>query len=94
MVVYKLADGGLLVHNPIAVDQSTKQHLESLGEIKAIIIPNAFHRMDAGVYTKEYPLATTIAPGAAVGKVKEATQTPVVAAEEAFTGKYECCSFR
>ena len=43
MVVYKMKDGGLLIHSAIALDEAGFKALEALGEPTVLIVPNGFH---------------------------------------------------
>lgn len=62
MIIYKLPDSSLLIHSPVALNESTMQQLESLGKIKIIIIPNPIHRLDAKVYKQRYPDLLVVTP--------------------------------
>jgi len=55
MVIYKMNNGGLLIHSAIALTETEQKKVEALGPIEVLIVPSAMHRMDAGVYKKRYP---------------------------------------
>ena len=74
MVLAKRADGDLVVHNAIALDDEGMRELESIGEPRYIIVPNAGHRLDAPAFKSRYPSAQVLAPRGgrdAVAKVVE-----------------------
>jgi hypothetical protein len=53
MSVIKLANDELLLHSPIALDQTVKEQIEALGRVAYLITPNAFH----GLYVDEWRAA-------------------------------------
>ena len=71
MVVYRLDDGGLLIHSGIALNEAGMSKLESLGAPKVLVVPNRFHRMDAMFYKERYPKIQVVCPAAARKYVKE-----------------------
>jgi hypothetical protein len=71
MTVMKCMDGGLLIHNAVALDDASMRDLEAFGPIAQIIVPNAFHRMDVGMFKERYPLAKIFCPDGALKKVRE-----------------------
>jgi hypothetical protein len=62
MTVVRRADGSLLLHSPIALDQARQTELEALGPIGVLVVPNAGHRLDAPAYKARYPNAVTFCP--------------------------------
>ncbi len=71
MSVARLADGGLLVHNAIAMDDAAMTELDAFGPVRFIVVPNGFHRLDAPVYKSRYPGAKVLCPRGAKKKVAE-----------------------
>lgn len=65
MVVHKLASGGLLIHSAIALDEPTMVKLAALGRPEVLIVPNSFHRLDAGVWKARFSSVRVLAPAAA-----------------------------
>lgn len=57
MTVLKLADGRLVIHSPIALDQGLQQDVASLGEIVAIVAPNRFHHQFVDGWRRAFPAA-------------------------------------
>jgi hypothetical protein len=62
MLVYRLDDGGLLVHSAIALDEPGMQALAALGPVEAVVVPNGFHRLDAKFYRARFPMARFLGP--------------------------------
>lgn len=71
MVVAKLASGGLVIHNGIAMNDDEQKKLEALGEPKLLVVPNGGHRLDAPAYKKRYPNIKVVAPRGSKKKVEE-----------------------
>ena len=80
MAVARRSDGGLVVHNPIAVDDKTIAEIEAWGPVASIIVPNDWHRLDAKVFHDRYPSARVTCPRG--GRTKVEQVVPV-------TGSYE-----
>jgi hypothetical protein len=55
MTIARRADGKLVIHNPIALDDAEMKEVEALGKPAYLIVPNAFHRQDAIIYKQRYP---------------------------------------
>jgi hypothetical protein len=71
MIIYRLADGTLLVHSAIAMNEAGMAKLEALGRPSVLIVPHTGHRMDAPFYKARYPQLRVLAPAAARAKVEE-----------------------
>lgn len=72
MVLARLRDGRVLMHNPIALEEELMAKIDAWGELAAILVPNAWHRMDARIMKQRYPKARVHAPAGAakaVGKI-------------------------
>lgn len=64
MAVVRLADGGLLLHSPVALDDATRRAVEALGPVRAIVAPNKVHHFFAGDWKAAHPKARLFgAPG-------------------------------
>jgi len=70
MVVVRLTDGRLVVHNAIALDDASMARLEAWGTMAFLIVPNGFHRIDAFAFKQRYPNMTVIAGPNALKKVE------------------------
>ncbi len=71
MALVKMADGGVLVHNAIAMTEWQMQEVEAWGPLRYIVVPNAYHRLDCARFKRRYPKAAIVAPKAAVKRVRE-----------------------
>jgi hypothetical protein len=64
MTVVRLADGGLFVHSPLALDDATRRAVEALGEVRAVVAPSLFHHLYVGQWMAAWPRAVYAAcPG-------------------------------
>jgi hypothetical protein len=73
MTMARMADGRIVVHNPIALDEASMARLDAWGDVTAILIPNRFHRRDAYIMQQRYPKAKAYAPSGAVQAASQAT---------------------
>jgi hypothetical protein len=71
MVVVRLADGQLLIHNGIALDERGMAELERFGSPAFLVVPSGGHRLDAPAYKKRYPALRVFAPRGAREKVEQ-----------------------
>jgi hypothetical protein len=71
MAVARRADGKLLIHNPIALQEDAMKELEAFGKPAYLVVPNAFHRMDSIIYKQRYPELEVLCPQTARKKVSE-----------------------
>src|SRR5690349_22929626 len=62
MTIARRSDGGLVVHNAIAVDDTVRAEIAAWGPIAAIIVPNGYHRLDAPAFHSRYPGARVVCP--------------------------------
>lgn len=75
MAVAKRADGKLVVHGAMAMDDAGMAALDALGPVGFIVVPNGFHRIDGPRFAKRYPEAKVLCPENAKKRVAE--KTPV-----------------
>jgi hypothetical protein len=71
MVVVRLSDGRLVIHNAIALDDGEMKELEGWGTPSFLIVPSGAHRMDAKVYKARYPSMQVVGPVGAKKKIEE-----------------------
>jgi hypothetical protein len=71
MVVARMEDGRLLVHNAIALSPKDQKRLDQFGELGCIVVPSGYHRFDAQRYAQRYPDAEIVCPAGAKAKVEE-----------------------
>ena len=64
MTVIRMADGGLLLHSPVPLDDATRAALDRLGPVRWIVGPSKVHHFYLGDYARAYPAAELCgAPG-------------------------------
>lgn len=64
MTVLGLADGGLLLHSPIRLDEADHDAIRALGPVRAIVAPNLWHHLFFGPAADAFPSAERwAAPG-------------------------------
>lgn len=71
MVVVRLSDGRLIIHNAIALGEGEMKQLEAWGTPSFLIVPSAAHRMDAKVFKARYPNIHVVGPAGAKQKIEE-----------------------
>jgi hypothetical protein len=82
MTVAKKASGDLVVHNAMALGAEDMKAIDEWGEVRTIIVPNGFHRIDAPRFKTRYPNAKILCPSGARAKVEKVV--PVDGAYEEF----------
>lgn len=68
MTVIRLADGGLWLHSPIAIDDATAAELAALGPVRHIVAPSRLHHLFAAAACERWPTATLHAPAGLADK--------------------------
>ncbi|MGA7871270.1 MAG: DUF4336 domain-containing protein [Candidatus Binatus sp.] len=71
MTVIKLAGGGLFLHSPTKLDDETKQALDAIGEVRAVVAPSRAHHLFVGDYIKAWPNAKLYGPPGLVGDIAD-----------------------
>ncbi|HEV3189024.1 MAG TPA: hypothetical protein VGY54_00935, partial [Polyangiaceae bacterium] len=71
MIVIRLADGRLVIHNGIALDDGEMKELEAWGTPAFLVVPSGAHRMDAKIYKNRYPGIRVVGPVGAKAKIEE-----------------------
>jgi hypothetical protein len=71
MVLARMKDGGLVIHNAIALGPHEMKELEAFGEPKLLVVPNGFHRQDARIYKERYPALRVVCPAGARKRVQQ-----------------------
>jgi hypothetical protein len=82
MTIVKRADGGLVIHNAVPLDDASMKEIEAFGDVRFLIVPNGYHRLDAKVFLARYPAAKVLCPRGARSKVEEVV--PVAGSYEDF----------
>lgn len=55
MTVVRLADGGLFIHSPVALDAELRAAIDALGPVRAVVAPSRFHHLHVGDWLRAYP---------------------------------------
>jgi len=55
MTVVRLAGDRLLIVSPVALDASTREAVDALGEVCAVVAPSVFHHLFVGEWMQRYP---------------------------------------
>ena len=71
MTLARMADGRIVVHSAIALDEASMKEIEAWGSPAFLVLPNGFHRLDALAYKARYPAIKVLAPKGARAKVEE-----------------------
>lgn len=71
MVVVRLNDGRLVIHNGIALEATQMVELERFGTPAFLIVPNSVHRLDAPAYKQRYPSLRVLTPKGSRKQVEE-----------------------
>ena len=96
MAVVRLADGGVWVWSPIALDDELAAEVDAIGPVRHLIAPNKLHHLFLGAWAERYPEARLYgAPGLARKRADlsfagELGDTP----EPAWSGEVEQVVFR
>jgi hypothetical protein len=86
MFIYRLDDGGLLVHGAHALREETMRAIEALGPLRLMIVSSQIHAMHEPQYRQRYPEMRVACPAAARDKV--ARDVAVDDDVAAIAGKY------
>lgn len=65
MTLVRLADGSIVVHNAICMNEAEQAEIDAWGTVRYIIVPSGFHRIDAPRYAARYPDAKVVCPAPA-----------------------------
>jgi hypothetical protein len=66
MTIVRLQDGGLFIHSPVSLTTGTREAVDALGSVKAVVAPSRFHHLYVGEWIQAYPAAVVCAcPGLA-----------------------------
>jgi hypothetical protein len=71
MTIAKRSDGGLVIHNAIPLGEADMGQIDAWGQVKTIVVPNGYHRLDARVFHERYREARVLCPPGARKKVEE-----------------------
>lgn len=62
MTIVRLPDGGVLLHSPMALDDTLRAEIDAIGPVRHVVCPNVFHHLYAAPALAAYPAAKLHAP--------------------------------
>ncbi len=71
MTVARRKAGDLVVHSAIRMDEAGMDALRALGDVRTIIVPNGYHRLDAVFYKEAFPAAKVLCPEGSAPRVQK-----------------------
>lgn len=83
MTVVRLAGGGLFVHSPVALDAPTREAVDALGPVVAIVAPCLFHHLFVADWARAYPGASVSGCPGLADKRRDVRWSRVLGAEPA-----------
>jgi hypothetical protein len=86
MTIAKRSDGGLVVHNAIALGEPEMAEIAAWGPVAVIAVPNGYHRLDARVFHDRFPAARVVCPPGARAKVAQVVAVSGTYGEEPADG--------
>lgn len=89
MTVVRLAAGGLFVHSPVALDAATREAVDALGPVVAIVAPCLFHHLYVAEWGQAYPAASVSACPGLDAKRPEVRWTRVLGDEVPRDGEWQ-----
>lgn len=81
MVMARMDDGRVVIHNAVALEDKEMAELEAWGEPAVIFVPNGFHRQDAFIWKQRYPKATVVTPAGSKKRVAKVVAVDAVTEE-------------
>jgi hypothetical protein len=69
MFIYRLDDGGLLIHGAHALRTETMDAIEAIGPMRLMIVASQFHCLHESLYAERYPQLTVVCPVGSRAKV-------------------------
>lgn len=71
MVVARMSDGGLVIHNGIEQGEALYGEIEALGAPRYLVVPNGWHRLDAAKYRARFAGISVVAPRGSRKRVQQ-----------------------
>jgi hypothetical protein len=71
MTLARTNDGQVVVHNAVCVEEPIMKEIEAWGEPTVIVVPSAWHRLDAHAWKQRYPKARVVCPPGARKSVEK-----------------------
>jgi len=70
MTVVRLDNGRLVIHSAVALDDDAMAEIEAWGRPGFLLVPNAYHRLDAPAYAERYPDLKVLCPRGSRKKIE------------------------
>lgn len=70
MTLVRLGDGRLVIHNAMALGDAAMAEIEKWGSPAVLVVPGAYHRLDAAAYVARYSGLEVYCPAGARGRVE------------------------
>jgi hypothetical protein len=71
MTLVRLDDGRIVVHSAISLNAEAMAEIEAWGDPAVLLVPNAYHRLDAPAWVERYPKLEVLCPGGGQKKIEE-----------------------
>jgi len=71
MTLVRLEDGRVVIHSAIALDEPSMAEIEGWGRPAVLLVPNAYHRLDAPAYAARYPNLRVLCPRGGRTKIEK-----------------------
>jgi hypothetical protein len=71
MTLARRANGSVVVHNAIALEDDLMKKIEAWGTVDTLVVPNGWHRLDAPLFHERYPAAKVVCPAGSRKKIEE-----------------------
>ena len=71
MTLVRLGDGRIVIHSAVALDEPAMGEIEAWGHPAVLLVPNAYHRLDAPAYLSRYPDLEVFCPRGSRAKVED-----------------------
>jgi len=71
MTLVRLGDGRIVIHSAVALDDAAMGEIESWGRPAVLLVPNAYHRLDAPAYLSRYHDLEVFCPRGSRAKVED-----------------------
>lgn len=71
MTLVKREDGGIVIHSAVALDDEAMAEIEAWGRPTVLLVPNAYHRLDAPAYLERYPNLKVYCPKGSRTKIED-----------------------
>jgi hypothetical protein len=71
MILAKNGDGRILIHNAVCLEEAEMKRIEAWGTPTWLVVPSAYHRLDAPRFKARYPDLVVVSPAGSKKKVEQ-----------------------